>query len=644
MKFDFVFAILGLGLGGGYAMMTLGVVSIYRASGVPNFAQGAVAMFSAYIYYSLRDGPLGTQWSFVVTLAIAAAIGVVFYYGVLRQIRNAPLMAKIASTIALLMLLYGIAILAFPTSSSIPIPILPQNRIIIFGFGILADRFWIVGMAIVLGIILEVIARKTRFGLATRAIAESEKGVVLIGLSPSLLAAANWALACVLAALAGIFISPDAGLNADVLTLLIVPVFAAALIARFHSYVWAVVAAIAIGCIQSILQLHSVAGPIWTTLWEGPGRSDAFPALLIFVILLFSGRAIPPRDEIELSRPPISPNPKHVPLGLTIVAVIGTAMLLVLPVEWVAAASVSITVTIIGCSLVLLTGIAGQISLVQLGFAGIGAFIAAECSTHGVPLIPGVLLGTVVGAGCGLIIGIPSLKIRGQALAIMTLGVALAFNDLVFNNGQLYPPSEYFPDTSYPVIGGWRMTERSFGVACLIILVLALWMTVSIRKSRLGLKALLVRESERSAIIAGINVRRVKLQIFVIASAMAALGGALSFHDQLAFSVSNYTVFGSLLLFCVAYIGGLGMISGAVIAGIGATGGLFSTLLAQWNASNYSTVLAGGLLLIVIQVHPDGVSTLPKIIRERIAGRRSHAGSVSNSQAGASVVTEIHSS
>lgn len=614
---ELVFLLLGLGLGGAYAIMTLGVVSVYRASGVPNFAQGALAMMSAYIFFNLRD-KIGWPAAFVATILIGALIGVAFYLLVMRQLRNSPLMARIAATIALLMLLHGFALVFFKLESTAPPSILPTRVVHISTYGIPLDRFLVAGIALVAALVLEFVARRTRFGLATRAIAETEKGVILIGQSPIRLASANWAISCALAALAGILLTPIAGLDQDALTLLVVPVFAAALLARFTSYTVAVLAGFGLGMVQSLLQLYSSPGPWYMFFIDGPGRADAFPAVVVFVTMLFAGKVIPQRDTILRGRLPASLEPRNLRYGLPLLLIAGTIVALQTPLNWVAALTTSINFAIVGASLVLLTGIGGQISLTQIGFAGLGGFVAARVAENGVGFVPGIILAALAGVALGFVVGLPSLRVRGPHLAIMTLAIGLALYDFVFTNGKLMGSKGYLQLGGYPKVGSWIFDQRSYAVLCLVILAGVLVMVSLVRRSRFGLKALLIRESERSAIIAGINVTKQKLLIFMLSSAIAAVGGALIAHAQLVFSYESYAVIESLLLFVIAYIGGIGMAVGAVITGLGATGGIFSNVLSLVHITRYQELIAGVVLLIALQIHPDGLATVPHTIGNAI--------------------------
>src|SRR4051794_23018124 len=260
------YGLLGLGLGGAYALLALGLVAIYRGTGVLNFAQGAVAMISAYVFFGLRDD-VGVPMvvALLVTLVFAVVLGLAFYLLVMRQLRNSPILTRIIATLALLLLLQGLATVLFDVTTRTPAPVLPSTPVKVLGVMIPSDRLILAGIAVVLAVILAVVSRRTRVGLAVRAISDSEKGASLSGLSPVLIGALTWALGFALAAVAGILLSPIAGLDANSLTLLVVPVFAAALIARFTSFGIAVVAGLLLGAAESALQL--VAGDVgsWYT-------------------------------------------------------------------------------------------------------------------------------------------------------------------------------------------------------------------------------------------------------------------------------------------------------------------------------------------------------------------------------------------
>ena len=543
------FALLGLGLGGAYALLAIGVVTIYRGTGVPNFAQGAVAMFSAFMFFTFRDDREWSTWpALVAAVLFGAALGVGFHFLVMRRLRTSPILARIVATLALLTLLQGLALLWFDIRTATPATVLPQKLVNIGSYAVVSDRLWLAAIAIVIGVALTLLSRYTKFGLAVQAIAENEKGAQLQGYSPNLLGAITWGLGCALAAVAGVLVSPISGLDANALTLLVVPVFGAALIARFSSYLLAIVAAFGIGAVQSIMQGYAQAGEWWEFVWKGPGRAEAFPALVIIVAMMLSGRLIPSRGAVSLGRMPLSPYPRHL-TRLTVIAGGATlALLLLLSRSWVTSLTTTLISAIIALSLVVVTGFAGQISLGQMAFAGLAGLLTSRLATDlGLPFPLPVLVSGIVAALLGVLIGLPSLRIRGPSLAIVTLSAAWVMQRVIFQDTDLVGDGG-FARVPQPSLFGWDLDFRAFGVFTLVVFIVLALMVSNLRRSRTGRRFLTVRENERAAGAAGVAVAKVKLQAFAISAFIAGVGGSLIAYQSRVFAFERFTVFESLFL------------------------------------------------------------------------------------------------
>jgi len=617
------FAVLGLGLGGAYAMLALGVITIYRGTGVPNFSQGAVGMFSAFIFFDLRDNAHWPSWAAgLVTLAFSIAAGWLFYVAVMRQLRTSPVLARIVATLALLLLLQGLALQFFSVNTTTPAPILPDSIVQVWGVAIPEDRLLIAAIAVVLAVVLSLLSIRTRLGLAIRAVADTEKGAQLVGLSPAMLGALTWGLGFALAALAGVLLSPDAGLDANALTLLIVPVFGAALLARFSSFWIAVIGGIAIGMAQSVLQLYAnSAGSGLSVLWSGVGRAQAFPALVIIVAIVVSGRLLPARGDPRQGRLPISPAPRYRTTGPVIALVIGGLWIMFSSAPWLSAGVITMAGGLIALSVVLVTGFLGQVSLAQFAMAGIGGLIAARLSAS-LPFLLVMVISAVAAGLCGILLGLPSMRVRGHSLALVTLGAAYICETVIFADPRILGSSTGYPLVQAASLFGKALTPRQFGFVTLIIVVLLGSIVAGLRSSRFGRRALAVRENEASAIASGVNVAWYKLVGFAGASAIAGLAGCLLSYHSLVFATSEFDTFASLNIIVLAYIGGIGMVGGAVIAGIGVSGGIFSQLLSIYGATSYQEIIGGALLLIAIQLHPDGLASVGTVIRAHISRRR----------------------
>jgi branched-subunit amino acid ABC-type transport system permease component len=612
------FAILGLGLGGAYALLALGLVTIYRGTGVLDFSQGAVAMICAYVFFALRDDlGLPTPVAALITLAFAVVLGLAFYLLVMRQLRNSPVLARIISTLALLLLLQGLATLLFDVQTRTPVSVVPTAPISVLGINMPADRLVLAAVAVVLAMALGLVSRRTRIGLAIRAISDSEKGASLSGLSPVLIGTLTWAVGFVLAAVAGVMLSPIAGLDAKALTLLVVPVFAAALIARFTSFGVAVAAGLGLGMVESALQLVTDAEGAWYTwLWTGPGRSQAIPALMVILAMIFSGRLLPARGEVVRGRLPISPPPRYRVTGPIVALVLGLVFIYNVRPSWLSAGVVSLAGILIALSAVLVTGFIGQISLAQVAFAGFGGMMTALLSGHGLPFPLVLLLSGALAMALGLLMGLPSLRVRGPSLALVTLSAAYICQVAIFSDGRLFG-DQGFNRVASPTLFGMELGDTGFAVVTLVIVIATASLVAALRVSAFGRRALAVRENEAAAVAAGINIKRFKLAAFALSAFVAGVGGSLLGYQANVFAFERFTVFESLHVIAMAYIGGIGMVSGAIFAGLGAGGGLFSQLLATWGADAYQLVIAGGALLLAVQAHPDGMASTVHTIRER---------------------------
>src|SRR4051812_27411021 len=222
-----LFLLLGLGAGAVYAMLALGLVLKYRSAGVVDFSHGAVAMFIAYVYLGLRaDGTLEFPWigiphsltitgdamaaapAIAIALLYAALLGVILYALVFRPLRAATPLTRVCASVGVMLFLQAVAVLNYGTTAKSTPTILPNEPFKIGDITVPVDRLWFAGIVVVLAAVLAVVYRYTRFGLATRASAENERGAALVGLSADRIGTGNFVIATLLAGVAGILIAP----------------------------------------------------------------------------------------------------------------------------------------------------------------------------------------------------------------------------------------------------------------------------------------------------------------------------------------------------------------------------------------------------------------------------------------------------
>jgi ABC-type branched-subunit amino acid transport system ATPase component/branched-subunit amino acid ABC-type transport system permease component len=647
-----VFLLLGLGSGAVFGALAL--VLTYRSSGVVNFATGAIALYSAYTYAFLRQGellvpipglpktvglggPLGLFPAMVISLVLAAVFGVVLYGLVFRPLRTAPPVAKAVASIGVMLVIQAVLAAGVGTGAVSVKAILPNDPVSWGGSRIPGDRLWFAAVIVVLTVALALVFRLTRFGLAARAAAESEKGALVSGMSPERIAVANWALSSAIAGLSGILIAPIVPLVPVSYTLFIVPALAAALVGNFTALVPAVGAGLVIGMLQSELQF--LQGK-WSWLPQA-GLAQLVPLAVIMAYLVVRGRPLPTRGSLVQQALGRAPRPDRILVPAVVSTGLGVVVLFATSGSIRAAVITSLTLAVISLSLVVVTGFAGQISLAQLTLAGVGAFSLSKLSAGwGIPFPFAPLLAALAATVIGVVIGLPALRIRGLPAAVVTVALAVALEAFWFRNTQLngglggskVPPPRLF-GIDLGIGAGADYPRIPFALLCLVVLLLVGLGVAWLRRSWLGAAMLAVRANERSAAAAGIDVARTKIIAFAIGAFIAGLGGALLGYQQTVADAEMFTAIGGLGLFATAYLAGITALSGGLVAGVMGAGGLLPVLLdralsmGEW----YDVIMGIGLVLTVI-TNPEGIVGPAHELTDRLRRRRRPAVDTADDQ------------
>jgi branched-chain amino acid transport system permease protein len=632
MRDILLFAALGLGAGALIASIALGLVLIYRGSGVINIATGAIAMTGAYLFWAFRTDYFGFQLStgpaFVLTLVAMAVFGVVIELAIFRPLRNTAPLAKLAASLGLLLVLQSGVIVVFGNETKSAPSILPTDTVTVFGRIVPVDRFLLAGIVIVVAAVLAALYRWTPFGLSTRAASENEASAMLAGLSPTRLSLANTVLASVVAGGLGVLVAPLITLDSRTLAFQVVPALAAALLAGFTSFFIACFAGLAIGMVNSLLSYWSTQS--WFPTDEGSSPLRGLPELFVFLVIVLAlflrGASLPGRGELVEKRLPAVPRPERLGRWSGIAVVVGVVCLIAFPYDFRQALINSLLGILICLSLVVIVGFVGQISVVQLALAGVAGFTMSHLTTDlggiwaefPISLLIGAATATII----GLAIAVSALRVRGVSLVVVTLAAALALEQFGFLNARWGGGPTGSPVTQ-PEIGGINLAPDAsfrgiddklpspvFGFLVLTATILLALLVANVRRSSLGQRMLAVRSNERAAAAAGINVRNTKLAGFGIAAFVAGMAGALYAYNFGSVSFSRFGPLAALGLIAFAYFGGITMVSGAIIAGIGATEGLFPHAFDEWfGLSGTWALLVGGIALIVtLLVNPEGIA------------------------------------
>jgi ABC-type branched-subunit amino acid transport system permease subunit len=635
MSSYFLFLILGLGSGATYAILGQGLVLKYRSAGVVDFAHGAVAMFIAYVFINLRGfgqlelpvvliphqislnggAGLSTWLAIVISLVYAAVFGLVLYVLIYRPIRSASPLTRVCASVGVMLALEAIAVLNFSTQPVATNPIFPSSGLSLAGITFPEDRLYFTGVVIVISVALALTYRFSRFGLATRAGAENDRGAALTGISANRVAGQNWVIATVLAGAAGIMIAPVASLDPTSYTLFVVPALAAALVGRFQSFWITALAGLLIGCAQSeITKLITV----WTWLPQ-QGLGDALPFIVIIVVMAVRSRTVLARGGETAERNPSVGRPQAPLRTAAACFVVGLVLLFVLSGVLRFAFISSLTVTCIALSVVVLTGYVGQVSLAQMSLAGIGGFMLGHIATDlGIGFPWSLILAGLCAVPVGLVIGLPALRLRGVNLAVVTLGFAAAMDAVIFNlhsfiggTAGLPIPGPRLPGLNLAISQGRAYPRVIFGVLVLVVVILLGLLVARLRRGPAGRMLLAIRSNERAAGSVGINVAQAKLMAFGLAAFIAGIGGALTGYMQGELTADSFAAFTSISLLAIVFVAGVGRIAGAVVAGVMfSAAGLFVTFLnIHLNVGKYQAIVAGIALVLTAVQNPDGLTS-----------------------------------
>jgi branched-chain amino acid transport system permease protein len=635
------FAVLGLTVGALYAALATGVITVYRATGIINFAQGAMALWAAYVCAYLRLSgrlvlPIGTVhfghplplWAAVVIGVVTAILlGLLAHVGVFHWLRRAPVLAQVVASVGLMLLIQAMIIVRFGGTGNQPPNVLSQGGFTVSGAKLSNAPLLLTGIVIVMAIGVYVYFTQTKVGIATRAGAENERALVVAGYSPSRLAGVAWMVAAAVGGVAAILASPATSLDPTTYVLIIVPVLAVALIGRLDRIGVAVIAGLALGALETVLAY--LTGKTWWPSWAANGVGYALPFIIIVVVLFLVGKQVPTRGTVGSMSLPIVPIPRVRPLPAVGLVATGAALLLLTSGTYRFALVNSYIFVLLGLSLVLITGYLGQISLCQMAFAGTAGLVLSKfATTLGIPFPLSPLLACLVATALGIIVGIPALRIRGAQLAVVTLAAGVACEQFVFDNSALAlqgtPIRSPHPfGASLAARSPTDVSRIQFGLFVLVVVALFAFWCTKIMAGRTGRAFLAVRANERSAAGCGIGVTSTKLIGFALSSFIAGVAGCLLGYSDGFLSASSFTAIVSITLLATVYLGGITSFGGAIIAAAIAPLGLVYTFMSQTvHSGNYYAVLVGlGLILMAI-FNPSGLAGQAREDLQRLRERR----------------------
>ena len=631
----------GIVTGGLNSMVAMGLVLIYRSARIINFSQQVIGGVAATLVVLLVSAQ-GFPYLVAVAIGVAVAIFIGWFaeLTIIQRFATAPRLVLTAVTIGIYQLL-GAAELGLPklftTSSNttgIHVPFTLTFHLRPFTFTG-DDVVALVVVPIVL-IALYLFSARTDYGVAIRGAADFPERTRLLGIPVRHLSRITWMVAAGLSGI-GVILAAPKGIggftlgNVSTPATLLLPL-AAAVLAGMDSFPMAVAWSVVLGVVNQAV----------FSIWQRASFEDVAQFIVIIIGLLVIRSRTTGVDEQGsgevISVREIAGLPAHLAKlrGVRIAKrTLYTVLLLgavLIPLTFVQskqllAANVAIY-AVIGISIVVLTGWAGQISLGQFAFVGVGAATSGALLVHQhVGFLLATLAAAAIGAVVAAVIGLPALRVPGLYLAVATLAFAVPVSSYLLSSSTFRSVDPAFVARPFLIGHVGLASQATFYEVCLGFLVVTGVVTRILRKGRIGRSAIAVRENPKTASAYGISPLRNRLVVFVISGAIAGVAGSLYEVGMEGIKSGGIPADLSITVFVMVVIGGLGSITGAVL------GAVYVQAAQYFLPEGLQFVAMGAGLIILLMVLPDGLGGLVFRLRDMALagievrqGRRNTAG------------------
>jgi ABC-type branched-subunit amino acid transport system ATPase component/ABC-type branched-subunit amino acid transport system permease subunit len=639
--------ISGFGQGLAYAALAAGIILIYRASGIINFAQGALGVFGLALMADLLGfAHMPFLPALVLTAIGTAAVGAIAELVFVRRLFTAPRLVLLLATLGIAQVI-TIAAIALPDLEvGGPFPTLVPWTWTINDSLILQPRDISVFIgAPMLILLLSVFLTQTRAGLMIRASASNPDKSRMNGIRVRRSSTLVWAIAGAFAGVTAVLLGPLQSLSLSGATNLpstgsggyelLLRALLVALIARMGRLPLCILGGLVVGVVETLL-LNNVDPTDYQSVYLA-GFVGVF--ILVFTFRKVAGG---PEEQAFKVAAKVKPLPervkavwwmRHLPkLSMALVVLLLAVVPIVFhqPSELFSWSRVLIF-ALIGCSLTVLTGWAGQLSLGQFGFAAVGALTTMtlvqgneipvpfgiwEMHWHA-PWAVAVVISMLAGTVCALLVGIPALRIPGLHLAITSLAFSVFVSQYVLSRPVFLPDAGYYEPLPKPVILGIDFdNRRSYYYLCLALLIVTLLVVAQLRRTGIGRSIVAVRANEPSAAALTLSPVRMKLLAFGLSGALSALAGSLLMTLLVTADPTNtFKPEESIRVVAIAVIGGLGTIAGPVLGALWIVG-----IPAMTGGSVATNLFVSSIgLLILLMYFPGGLVQLGYTARDALA-------------------------
>ncbi|MGH2728558.1 MAG: ABC transporter permease subunit, partial [Actinomycetota bacterium] len=585
-----------------YALAAMGLTVTYTTSGIFNFAHGALGMLATFLFYTLRVDvglPAGLA-ILVVLVGFCPPIGIFIDRVLLPRLQGAVTTTYVVASLGLLVALQGFAIATYGGETRQVDAFLPRSTFRLPGVNVGWDQLIIVIIAAAVGVALWLFFRYSHLGLQTRAVVDDPDLTELVGTDARRVTTFSWILGSAFASLSGILLAPLIGLDAAILTLLVVQAFGAAAIGRLTSLPLTYLGALLIGVGASISTKFVARIP------ELAGMPSSLPFIVLFLVLLLSPKGS--FQEVAEVREIVHAGGGEQRRGRLRSAAILAAVFISLP--WLLTGSRLLTATatlafvLMFRSLGLLVGLSRQVSLSHAVFVGLGATTLSHLLGAGVPFVVALVLAAVVIVPVGALIAIPAIRLSGLFLALATFGFGLLVQALVFTTGLAFgDDGVVFVDR--PSLFGIDFNgDTAYYFFVLLVVAVCVLAIEVVSRTRLGRLLRALADSPTGVESIGISPVVSRVLVFCLSAFMAAIAGGLLSSLYRSVNTVSFDFFQSLIWLTVLVTAGTAGLGGAVLAAA-----LFVAMPAVLNYEWLNEILPifFGLGAVLMAQRPNGL-------------------------------------
>lgn len=584
-----VVIVSGLASGGLYIAVSLGVVLTFRFAHVLNFSQGAIATLCSYAAWQLADDGWSIWVGWLAAIAIGAVISLLFGAVVARYLADAPELLTTMATFGPALAIIGIVGEHWGQSAkALAPPSMLTGTVSLLGATV--GTFQLTVLIVMLGLVglIAVLLRRTRTGLALRAIADDPSTAAVNGIAVASLERLVWAVGGGIAGLGGVAISISGQLDPNYLTSFLIAAFTAVVLGGIGTLGGLVVGCLAYGVAVSLISYYVgsqyvavasliILGLLYVVRPTGllghqtlvatnglPTQSDS----------VATGRVVVAMTRAADALAGLRPADRRRSLALGFAVAVGVVLVVtLLPMRFsgsfvfVLATALATLIAVSGQNAV--SGLSGRLAIAQGGFMMLGGYCSALLvSEAGVTPLVALLAAVPVGALLGALLGLSIIRLSGIYLGIITLQFTLAVPELARSwtgltggeVGTMLPPLQL----------GSRVIVSTYDlwIASAVVAGLALALVAWFGHSRVGAKVRAVRDSEQGAESIGLDVPWLRIAAMAVSGAAGALAGSLSSFQAGIVTPESFGMWTSVTILLAAAIAGadslvLGPIAGA---------------------------------------------------------------------------------